>query len=258
MFNREIQIYPWILEVFGVNSQPRGLASPAYRIPTCTTSLWPYDFYCLDLSVYLMVPRLLHHPRQNIKSIQLIYREILRVYPTCTKDVRVGRDQPRDRDIQYDIMMQAISDEAQSLHIAIGITFNAFLRASDLANANDRLLAEERAIFCADAVRLAEKSKSQLPLSAHHIPLSTIAAWCIVADADTENKLRQLLEDYRTSYAMIHVLHFAPYWREAPEKLSREIPWFPRYQGSRPVESLGMDGSTHEIDTKMYEYCCIL
>lgn len=205
-----------------------------------------------------MIPQLLRRPRQNIRSIQLIHNKVRTSYPICASDTRVDDGKLRNDDVQYEIMMQTISDEAQALHIAIGITFNAFLRASDMADADDRLLAEERDMYCADAAKLAEQSKPQLPLSAHHIPLSTIAAWCIAENADTKSKLRQLLEDYRTSYAMVHVLQFAPYWREAPEKLSREIPWFPRYERRRPVESSGTDGSADEVDEKMYEYCCIL
>lgn len=160
--------------------------------------------------------------------------------------------------IEHDAFMQAIQVEAQSLHIAIGLNFNAFLRASG-REFDGRQLAEDRAAFCADAATLAEKSKSQLPLSAHHIPLSTIAAWCTAEQgSDLKIRLRRLLEDYRASYAMIHVLHSAPYWREAPEKLSREIPWFPKYNGGPRERAMVTEDKIDEFDAEMYEYCCIL
>ncbi|EFY99421.2 hypothetical protein MAA_05479 [Metarhizium robertsii ARSEF 23] len=244
--------------VFDATAEPRHLAPRPWHKCETKKPLWPYDFYCLDISVYLIIPQLLRRPRENMQSIELIYNMIRRAYPRCVKDVNPMHELAVEDKLEHDAFMQAIQVEAQSLHIAIGLNFNAFLRASG-RDFDDRQLAEDRAAFCADAATLAEKSKSQLPLSAHHIPLSTIAAWCTAEQgSDLKIRLRRLLEDYRASYAMIHVLHSAPYWREAPEKLSREIPWFPKYIGSPRERTIVTEDKSDEFDAEMYEYCCIL
>ncbi|KID80386.1 hypothetical protein MBR_01698, partial [Metarhizium brunneum ARSEF 3297] len=245
--------------VFDATAEPRHVAPRPWHKGETKKPLWPYDFYCLDISVYLIIPQLLRRPRENMQSIELIYNMIRRAYPRCVKDANPMHELAVEDKIEHDAFIQAIQVEAQSLHIAIGLNFNAFLRASG-RDFDDRQLAEDRAAFCADAATLAEKSKSQLPLSAHHIPLSTIAAWCTADQgSDLKIRLRRLLEDYRASYAMIHVLHSAPYWREAPEKLSREIPWFPKYIGSpRERTTIVTEDKSDEFDEEMYEYCCIL
>ncbi|KAG8414196.1 hypothetical protein J3459_014979 [Metarhizium acridum] len=258
VFNSEIHIYPWIFKVFDAAAEPRHLTPRPWHKRKTKKPLWPYDFYCLDISVYLIIPQLLRRPRENIKSIELIYNMIRHAYPRCVRDVSPTHDLTVEDKIEHEAFMQAIQVEARSLHIAIGLNFNAFLRASG-RDFDDRQLAEDRATFCADAATLADKSKSQLPLSAHHIPLSTIAAWCTAEQgSDLEIRLRQLLEDYRSSYAMIHVLHSAPYWREAPEKLTREIPWFPKYIGNQRGSTASTEDKDDGFDAEMYEYCCIL
>ncbi|KHN94359.1 uncharacterized protein MAM_07788 [Metarhizium album ARSEF 1941] len=259
VFNSRIQIYPWIFNVFDSTAEPRHLAPRPCHKSRTKKPLWPYDFYCLDISVYLMIPQLLRRPRENIKSIELIYAMIRDAYPRCARDVNPTHHQTVEDKAEHDAFMQAIQVEAQSLHIAIGLSFNAFLRTRARGGLDDRRLADDRATFCADAATLADESKSQLPLSAHHIPLSTIAAWCTAEQgSDLKSRLRQLLDDYRCSYAMVHVLHSAPYWREAPQKLSREIPWFPAYIGGARASTAGTAGEGDEFDAEMYEHCCIL
>ncbi|TWU78441.1 hypothetical protein ED733_008863 [Metarhizium rileyi] len=259
VFNSNIQIYPWIFKVFDTTAQPRQPTPGPTHVSKTKKPLWPFDLYCLDISVYLMIPQLLRRPRENMKTIELIYYMVKDSYPRCVKHMKPTHNQTTQDRLKHGAFMKVIQVEAQSLHVAIGLTFNAFLRAF-CCDSDDVPLADDRITFCADAIELAEQSKSQLPLSAHHVPLSTIAAWCVAEDeSSSKARLRQLLEEYRSSYAMVHVLHSAPYWREAPEKLSREIPWFPKYNGDRRRKGAGRGNMSNDgLDSEMYEYCCIL
>ncbi|KAK2609357.1 hypothetical protein QQS21_002138 [Conoideocrella luteorostrata] len=125
---------------------------------------------------------------------------------------------------------------------------NAFLRT---VNPEDDILAKDRVFFCSEAVRHGEELKCELPISALDVPPELIAAWCVAEDAGTKAKLRQLMEDYRYSWSMCHILRCIPNWKEAPKKLSREIPWIPPYK-------YGKEEWIDDFDTEMWKYCSVM
>lgn len=210
-----------------------------------------------------MMQQLIRQPRENMEWIRWAYHSTAReAYPkwneflvtqgsaTATTGVKGQKRTSRD------VRVQNVYRDLPAVYIAMSLPLNAFLRTR-ASDSEQKLLAEERAAFCAHAIRLADETKVQRPLAAYHIPGAIAAAWCVADSEDSKQRLRQLLEDYRDDFSMRRFLMAFSKWREAPEKLSREIPWFPAYKpkggrGSREKRDTGA------IDSEMYEYCCIL
>lgn len=243
MFNANIRLNPWIQNLYNMRERPLRPAEAIQAI-SCLPGF--------DLRVLAMIPDLMRYPRENKERIQWVYSSIL------------------DRILQTKIYFNAnkgkpswntddgwVCNEQHGMFIAIGITLNAFLR---VLNPSNMILATEQSIFCGDAIVLAERAKQERPLAAHHVPQAIVSAWCVIGDDKTKEKLRQLIEDYRSTYAMAKLVQHISYWQAAPIKL-REIPWFRVQCTKGDVESGGainMERGTGIINTEMQEYCCIL
>lgn len=251
-FNSEKTIPSWLWEFWKLNLR-RPWAPPVKRAPRpgkpSIQNPWKLtQLYCFDLREFMRIPTLMRNPRQHIKLIEHYYHNIQDAYPICkaycTKNpVTIMKGTRR-----ADTRMQTVQGEAQTDFTYYGLMFNAFLRTLDPEN---KVLAEDRAMFCSDAVIMAEKLKHELPVSALEVPPALIAAWCVAEDADVRKRLRQLLDDYRYSWAMCHILHCIPNWKEAPKKLSREIPWIPPYKH-------GKEEWPEDFDTEMWKYCSVM
>lgn len=146
-------------------------------------------------------------------------------------------------------------NEYYGISTGCGLILNAFLRAF---NPSNTLLLGQKITLCAEVIALAERAMQERPLGAHHVPEALLAAWC-VADSDIKARLRQLLQDYRDTYAMAKLIHFVASWPEAPIQI-REIPWFTLCDGAGEASSKGndMDTPVAEINERLTEYCCIL
>lgn len=204
-----------------------------------------------DLRVFAMIPDLIRHPKENKERIQWAYNSILDQYlqTKIFTSANVGK-------LSWNTHDGWRCNEQHGMFIAIGVTLNAVLRALYPSN---MLLTTEQAMFCADAIILAERAKQERPLAAHHVPQAIVSAWCVAADSKTKQMLRQLIEDYRTTYAMAKLVQHILYWPAAPRKL-RDIPWFTLYRkkgGTETAYTLNT-GETTKVDSGMDEFCCIL
>ncbi|OAA39063.1 hypothetical protein NOR_06323 [Metarhizium rileyi] len=208
VFNPNVQLNPWIQELYDMPEQPlRPLLDiqAMSRLPTC------------ELRVFAMLPNLIRRPKENEEQIQWIYSYILDQYLQVKVFISANRETSC-----WNAYDGIICNERHGLFIAIGITLNALLRGF---NPNNILLVSQRSIFCADAIILAERAKQERPLAAHHVPQAIVAAWCVTEDDATRDKLRLLIEEYRSTFAMAKLVQHMSCWPEAPAKL-REIPWF--------------------------------
>ncbi|KHN95182.1 uncharacterized protein MAM_06893 [Metarhizium album ARSEF 1941] len=259
VFNPNVQLNPWIQQLYDMPEQPlRPLLDiqAMSRLPTC------------ELRVFAMLPELIRHPRENKEQMRWIYSYILDQYLQVKVFISANRETSC-----WNAYDGIICNERHGLFIAIGITLNALLRAFSPGNI---LLVSQRSIFCADAVVLAERAKQERPLAAHHVPQAIVAAWCVTDDGATRDRLRQLIEDYRSTFAMAKLVQHLSCWPEAPAKL-REIPWLTLPQGrgahagapppaerdASPVDAaaaaaLDADEAAEFIDRETHEFCCIL
>lgn len=206
-----------------------------------------------------MMSKLIRHPRENMEWIQWAYHLTAREsypqlieYLVAKESATTGGADSQKR-TSASVRVQHVYRDTAAIYIAISLTLNAFLRTC-ASDSEQKLLAEERVTFCAHAIRLADESQVQRPLAAYHVPGAITAAWCVSESKVSKKRLRELLEEYRDDFSMVRFLMCFSHWREAPEKLSREISWFPAYnpKGSRE------ERNTEAIDLDMYEYCCIL
>ncbi|EFY91587.1 hypothetical protein MAC_02472 [Metarhizium acridum CQMa 102] len=255
VFNPNVKLNPWIQELYDMPEQPlRPLLDiqAMSRLPTC------------ELRVFAMLPDLIRHPSENKEQIHWIYSYILDQYLQVKVFISANRETSC-----WNAYDGIICNERHGLFIAIGITLNALLRAFNPSNI---LLVSQRSIFCADAIILAERAKQERPLAAHHVPQAIVAAWCVTDDEATKEKLRQLIEDYRSTFAMAKLVQHLSCWPEAPAKL-REIPWLtlPQKAGAEAAEAVATEGDaqsvdaavdaddgTEIIDRETHEFCCIL
>lgn len=204
-----------------------------------------------------MIPDLIRHPKENEARIQWVYNSILdrhlqmKVYFSANKDK-----------LSQNTYHGMLCNGQYGAYIAIGITLNAILR---VLNPNNILLATEQSIFCGDAIILAERAKEERPLAAHHVPQAIVSAWCVTGDSKTRERLRQLIEDYRNTYAMAKLLQHISYWQVAPTRLM-EIPWFrldctkQNSQGAGDETSMERrtERRTEGTSREVQEFCCIL
>jgi hypothetical protein len=227
-------------ELYDIPGQPLGSSIEVHALaslPTC------------ELGVFAMVPDLMRYPRENIARIQWAYGYILDRYVQVKVFIAANKGTARWNN--YDGF---VCNERQGLFIAIGVTLNAMLR---VFYPSDMLLVSQQSIFCADAVDLAERAKRERPFSAHHVPQALVSAWCVTKEGALQERLRQLIDDYRDTFAMAKLTRHISNWPDAPEKL-REIPWFTLCYDKQntDVESTGRES---EIPMgRMQEYCCIL
>ncbi|KID96962.1 Zn(2)-C6 fungal-type DNA-binding domain protein, partial [Metarhizium majus ARSEF 297] len=250
VFNPNVKLNPWIQELYDMPEQPlRPLLDiqAMSRLPTC------------ELRVFAMLPDLIRHPIENKEQIHWIYSYILDQYLQVKVFISANRETSC-----WNAYDGIICNERHGLFIAIGITLNALLRAFNPSNI---LLVSQRSIFCADAIILAERAKQERPLAAHHVPQAIVAAWCVTDDEATKETLRQLIEDYRSTFAMAKLVQHLSCWPEAPAKL-REIPWLTLPQKAEAAaaeaaaeadaQSVDTDDGTEIIDRETHEFCCIL
>ncbi|KID74570.1 uncharacterized protein G6M90_00g111020 [Metarhizium brunneum] len=252
VFNPNVKLNPWIQELYDMPEQPlRPLLDiqAMSRLPTC------------ELRVFAMLPDLIRHPSENKEQIHWIYSYILDQYLQVKVFISANRETSC-----WNAYDGIICNERHGLFIAIGITLNALLRAFNPSNI---LLVSQRSIFCADAIILAERAKQERPLAAHHVPQAIVAAWCVTDDEGTKETLRQLIEDYRSTFAMAKLVQHLSCWPEAPAKL-REIPWLTlpkkteaaaaaaEAAAEADAQSVDTDDGTEIIDRETHEFCCIL
>jgi hypothetical protein len=143
-------------------------------------------------------------------------------------------------------------NEIDGICTSSGIALNAFLRAF---NPSNTLLSQQKVIFCAEAIALAERAMQERPLCAHHVPEALLAAWC-VADSDIKARLRQTLEDYRETFAMAKFIQNIASWPEAPDQI-QEIPWFTMYNRGEDYYK-GSERDRPMANKRLTKYCCIL
>lgn len=244
VFNPNIQLNPWIQELYDVPGKPLGSSleiGNALSLPTC------------ELGVLAMIPDLIRCPGENKERIKWTYSYILDQYVQVKVVITATEGTPL-----WDAYDGVVCNERQGFFISIGITLNAFLRTF---YPKDMLLVNQRSIFCADAITLAERAKRERPLSAHHVPQAIVSAWCVTEDKTQKEKLQQLMDDYQATFAMAKLTKHISYWREAPGSL-REIPRFTLcYDGNGDTESgsaANAGRGTEIINRGMQEYCCIL
>lgn len=242
IFNRNILLNPWVQNLYDVLQLPPRPADDIYA-----RSRFPH----FELRVLAMIPDLLRHPRQNKERIHWVYNYTLDQYLLTKTFFSANKNKP-----SWNSFDGLTCNEPYGAYIAIGLMLNALLRVLSPSHV---LLATEQSIFCTDAVDLAERAKLERPLAAHHIPQAIVSAWCVARDSKTKEKLRQLIEDYRTTYAMAKLVQHVSCWKAAPIKL-REIPWFRLHCAKADTEggSAINTGGTEIIDKEMYEACCIL
>lgn len=247
LFNSKVQLFPWI-QSFMKKPGPKPDPPPSQAKPPPQTKHEGQDdsrsYGAFDINVAAMLPGLMRHPKQNLATIGFVYAYVLKEYPRIANSVQ-----------HLDQVGQLRQRVIQSFLCTIGVTFNAFLRS---INPDNERSAAERASFCKDAISLAEAARVERPLAAHHVPYLLVSAWC-VAEGDTKQKLRALLEEYKTLPAMTRFQKYASNWKEAPSKLSREIPWMPAYESGEQDEGYS-DGEDvlEKVEAEGYEYCCIL
>ena len=201
------------------------------------------------LTWYCILPDIIRSPTENIQQIQSIYSSILPLYRQLDLCIAANTKPP-----YWTIVDTLAVNETQGIYIVFGTILNAFLRAF---NPFDTVLFSQKSTFCADAITLGERALQEQPLSAHHVPEALLAAWC-VADGDTKARLRQLIEDYRHTFAMARLIQNVASWPEAPAQI-REISWFTTY--NRGEDSyMGSKRVRPMVATNqgLTEYCCIL
>lgn len=105
-----------------------------------------------------------------------------------------------------------------------------------------------------------ERARQERPMSAHHVPHAILSAWCVAEDNATKEKLWQLIEDYRATFAMAKRVQHVAYWKEAPKRL-REIPRFTFCYAEKDAQIssiMRMEGGAEAINTPLDNFCCIL
>ena len=231
-----------------------------------------HDLY--DIQMTGKVGELMRNPLERIDEVYKIYcqgRELCLELVQIEDIVRKLKTPPNGTQSTpwwYDYLR-----DCRSLHgylLATLIAFNEFLSKSHLAH--DRL-EEDRVMFCAVSVCVAEECKVELPLTIQEVTYTVIAAWAVTDDPPQKKILRQLLEDYRHTLAMRVFVAASPQWEIMPAKFSREIDWIPartsaphKYQGKRKVQNLELEeGSSGEgrattgpSQDDMHEKCCVM
>lgn len=237
MVNPKVQLTPWIQKLY-LRQHSTGGVQSSLRLPSC------------ELRVFTTIATLIRFPKENKEQIQWTYTYFLDRY-TQLKRI-IGTDQVLGWNTQELLMC----NERQGLFLAIAVTLNAFLSTFDPSNL---CLFSERDMFCADAITVGERAKNERPLSAHHVPHAIVSAWCLTKDTTEKAKLRQLIEDYRDTWAMGRMAQQVAYWREGPVKL-QEIPWFKcRFTEDNDQNSDVLNAEGKEVTgTKLDEFCCIL
>lgn len=199
-----------------------------------------------------MVPDLMRRPRENKEQIRWAYNFVLDLRLRGHTAATANKETP-----SWDTREAVQLNEVEGMCIAIGITLNAFLRAFDPSNIR---LEDEKLMICTDAVDLGERAKQERPMSAHHVPQAILAAWCVTEEVTTKEKLWQLIEDYKATYAMARMVQHVAYWKEAPARL-REIPWL-RFcyaeEDDQNSNIINTKGEAEVIHTRLDEFCCIL
>lgn len=203
-----------------------------------------------------MVANLIRFPKENKEQVQWTYNYFLERYMQLRAIIST------DQVLCWTPHEMMICNERHGSFLSIAVVLNAFLRAFDPSNTR---LVTEREMFCADAIILGEGAKNERPLSAHHVPQAIVAAWCVAEDDTIEGKvqqlqLRQLIEDYRETYAMAKMVQHAAIWREAPVKL-QQISWFKfcfTQDEDQNRYALNADGEAEVVTATMDEFCCIL
>lgn len=188
----------------------------------------------------------MRHPKRNKDQVQSSYDYILDRFLQAKKYIKGMKDDP-----DWTPRRASMMNEAYGGFVALGCTFNAFVRAF---NPSNMLLHEQKRVFCASAIALGKSALQERPLSGHHIPEALFSAW-LVADSvegDIKPRLRQLLEDYRETFAMGRVVQHMAQWQEAPAQL-REIPWV-----TIPERRDASRERSAQTTEELTEYCCIL
>lgn len=194
-----------------------------------------------------MLPDLMRNPTDHKKQIQCAYGEILQSF----LHVR-HHNSAFAAPSTYE---RKVYNEQLGLYMAIGVTLNALLLHFDPGNLD---LLREKGWFCAEAISLGERAEEERPLGAHHVPQAIVAAWCVAEEHTKKERLRELIEDYRETYAMAKLVQLVSSWEEAPRKLG-EIPWFTICEGlgSQGGGNLTQYGNVVGSE-KSDKFCCIL
>ena len=237
MFIPNIQLIPWIQKLYPRQHSTGGVQA-SLLLPSC------------ELRVFATIANLIRFPKENKEHIQWTYTYFLERY-TQLRDI-LGTDQV----LRWNTREMMLCNERHGAFLSIAVVLNAFLGTFNPSNV--RFLSE-REMFCADAISLGERAKNERPLSAHHVPIAIVSAWCVTKDATEKGKLRQLIDDYRDTFPMARMAQQVAYWREGPVKL-QEIPWFKcRFTEDNDQNSNVLNAEGKEVTgTKLDEFCCIL
>lgn len=244
VFNTDIELAPWIWTVCAVY-KPKHLPKGGTGNNNCAGA--GYVFQSCEFETLAVVSNLMQNPKANINQIHSVYTMIRDEYAELKRfgDTVIAQVCTQPLTSTDAIRAQTSYHQAQSIMLAICLTFNAFLRDAHLARPT---LENERAAFCADAVVLAEDGKLGRPLAAVHIPLSTTAAWLVSTENEQRERLRVLLDDYQGNFGMLYFINMLSQWENAPRRL-RDLAWFPR-DGDRQRDLASV--------TDAYRNCCIL
>lgn len=241
VFNPNIQLFPWIQTLYS-------LPGPPLWKPSAYTATKP-ELTAVSLAPISMIPGLMRNPRENKHQIQSTYDYLIEVCLLVNKCVMANKEYP-----YFDTWDFMRLNEIHGMCAGSAVVLNAFLRTFHPSNT---ALVGQKIVLCAQVIALAERAMHERPLCAHHVPQALLAAWC-VTDSHVKARLRQLLQDYRETYAMARLVYFVASWPEAPAQI-QDIPWFTMYDGRGDShKGSGKDGPVGGTSQRLTEYCCIL